>query len=164
MTLWIALALLVRFVAWTPLTAGLLNLVILPLCLWLGLRYRQAAMPRPHRRRFDLPLRALLVALLVAAIVTLSFQIGPRGSGILAVFPIVLTSVYVIIHRRISAQAAGAVLANSVSGLLGLAVAMLALSLTAVPLGVPAALALALAISIGWNLLVWFARQRNIPL
>jgi hypothetical protein len=41
---------------------------------------------------------------------------------------------------------------------------MLALSLSTVPLGVPAALTLALAISIGWNLLVWFARQRNIPL
>lgn len=164
LALWIGLALAVRSVEWTLAGTAALNLMVLPLCLWLGRRFRHAVMPAIQRRWYDLVARALLVALLVAVIVTLSFRIGPTGSGVLAMFPIVLTSVYVILHRRVGGQAAGAVLANSVSGLVGLGFATAALNLTAVPLGVPAALALALAISIGWNLLVWATRRRfSVP-
>ena len=43
---WIALALLARSIGWTFATAGLLNLLVYPACLWLGSALRTAEMPQ----------------------------------------------------------------------------------------------------------------------
>jgi hypothetical protein len=61
------------------------------------------------------------VALLVGLVVTLSFRIGPAGSGVLAVFPVIYTSIMIILHCRIGGPATAAVLANAVPGLAGFA-------------------------------------------
>ena len=65
-----------------------------------------------------------MVALLVGTVVTLSFRIGPTASGNLAVFPIVLTSIMIILHRRVGGPATAAVMANAVIGLGGFAIAV----------------------------------------
>ena len=101
--------------------------------------------------------------MLVATVVGLSARVGATITGILAVFPIVLTSLMLILHPRIGGRPTAAVLANTISGLGGFACALLTLHLAAVPLGSPAALTLALAVSIAANLTIWAARRRGIP-
>jgi hypothetical protein len=118
-------------------------------------------MPRVRRRWYDIGLRALLVAILVASVVGLSFHIGPTATGILAVFPIVFTSIMFLLYWRVGGIAAAAVLANAIPGLAGFGVGVLALHLAAIPLGSPAALTLALGVSLAWNLLLYAGHRRR---
>jgi hypothetical protein len=100
----------------------------------------------------------------VATVVGLSARVGATVTGMLAVFPIVLTSLMLILQPRIGGPATAAVLANTISGLAGFALCLLALNLTVLPLGSAVALTLALAVSIGANLLIFTARRRGVPI
>jgi len=162
-TAWAALALVLRSIEWTLLTALALNLAVIPVCVAVGRRLRGTAMPLVTRRWYDVPLRAVMAALLVTVVVALSARVGAAVTGILAVFPIVLTSLMLILHPRIGGRATAAVLVNTISGLGGFACCLVALQLAAVPLGSPLALTLALAVSIAANLSIWAARRRGIP-
>ena len=79
----------------------------------------------------------------------------------IAVFPVVLSSLILILHPRVGARPTAAVIANTISGLPGFAVALGFLHLTAVPLGIWPAMTLGLAICILWSFAVWWARQRG---
>ena len=162
MAVWTALALAVHAVQWTVFTALAMNAVVLALCLWLVRPLRHLTMPPVHRRWFDLPMRALLVALLVGVVVGLSFRLGAAISGILAVFPVVLISIMLILHNRVGGKPTAAVLANAPLGLVGFAFACAVLHFSAERFGVVSALALALATSIGWSLAVLTARRHGI--
>lgn len=157
---WIALNLASAVLDWTVTMAVVLNLVLLGAAFLLSAPLRHAAMPPVAIRWYDLVLRAVMVALLVGTVVTLSFHIGATASGHLAVFPIVLTSIMIILHRRVGGPATAAVMANAVIGLSAFGVAVLVLSLTAAPFGSPAALMLALATSLSGNLLLYLVRRR----
>jgi hypothetical protein len=121
-------------------------------------------MPLMTRRWYDVPMRAAMAAVLVAVVVALSTRVGPTVTGILAVFPIVLTSLMIILPPRIGGRASAAVLANTISGLAGFSCCLLALHLAAVPLGSTVALTLALAVSIGANLSIFTARRHGVPI
>ena len=140
-----------------------MNLVVIPVCVALGRRFRDVAMPLITRRWYDIPLRAGLAALQVATVVGLSTRVGPQVTGILAVFPIVLSSLTLILQPRIGGKASAAVLANTISGLAGFSLCLITLHLAALPLGSPLALTLALAVSIGANLAIFLARRRGWP-
>ncbi len=159
---WVALIWASGAVVWTLAVAVVLNIVILGFSFWLSAPLRHAPMPRVQTRWYDLILRAAMVALLVGTVVTLSFRIGPTASGNLAVFPIVLTSIMIILHHRVGGPATAAVMANAVIGLGGFAIAVIVLNLTADRFGSPLALSLTLAVSLGCNLLLYFVRQRSI--
>jgi len=159
---WLALVWASGFLAWTLPRAMLWNVLVIGVCYWLSAPLRHAPMPRVQRRWYDLILRAGMVALLVGVVVSLSFRIGARASGNLAVFPIVLSSMMIVLHHRVGGPATAAVMANAVIGLGGFAVAVVALCLTAEPLGSPLALAFALAVSLGCNLLIYLARRRAL--
>jgi hypothetical protein len=159
---WFALSWVSGAVAWTLGTAIALNVIVIGLAFWLSAPLRHAPMPRVTTRWYDLVLRAAMVALLVGTVVTLSFRIGPTASGNLAVFPIVLTSIMIILHHRVGGPATAAVMANAVIGLGGFGIAVVVLHLTADRLGSPAALALTLAVSLACNLLLYFVRQRSM--
>jgi hypothetical protein len=161
---WAILALIAQSVAWTLIGACLLNVVVIAVCVAIGRQFRDVAMPLMTRRWHDIPLRAAMAAVLVATVVGLSARVGPTVTGILAVFPIVLTSLMLILHPRIGGPATAAVLANTISGLAGFSCCLVALNLAVVPLGSPAALTLALAVSIGANLLIFTARRRGMPI
>ncbi len=160
---WLVLAWLVHTLEWTIFGAATFNLVVLGGSLVLARPLRHAPVPRVRARWHELTMRAAMVAVLVGVVVSLSFRIGPAGSGILAVFPNVLMSIMLILHRRVGGPAAAAVMANAVLGLVGFAFAAVALHFAAAPLGSPLALTLALAVSIGWGLLIYAARLRGIP-
>jgi len=154
MMVWLALVFGLQSLPWTLSGALLLHAVVFPVCLLLSRRYRHVPIPRMPSYWYDVPLRAAFVGLLVAVAIGLSFSIGPRGTGVLAVFPIVLTSVIVILHRRVGGVATAAVLANMVIGLIGFGAGLLVLYLTVVALGPLLALPLALAASVAWGVAV----------
>jgi hypothetical protein len=161
---WIALAALARSVHWS-LAGGLLaNAVAFAMCLPLLRRFRHAKMPLITRRWYDIPLRASLVATLVAIVVTLSRWVGPGVSGTIALFPVVFTSMMLILHPRIGGPATAAVLANSGWGLMGLGIAIAVLHVAALRFGSAIALSLALATCVSWNLALWWnGRGRAVP-
>lgn len=161
--IWLVLAWIIHLVKWDLWSALLLNIATLGVCIRIARPYRKVAAPRVRARWHELALRAAAVALLAGGIVMFSFRIGPAASGILAVFPIVLISVIVIMHRRVGGKASAAVLANAVLGLVGFIFACAALHFAAVPMGAAAALLVALSASIGWGLLVYAARMRGVP-
>ena len=114
---------------------------------------------------YDIPLRASLVATLVATVVTSSSFVGPKISGMIALFPVVFTSMMLILHPRIGGPPTAAVIANAAWGLLGFGMAIAVLHLGAANFGSVAGLSLALATCVGWNLTLWWngRRKRVVP-
>ena len=158
---WIALASVIRTIHWS-LAGGLIaNAVAFAICVPLLGRFRNVKMPLITRRWYDIPLRASLVATLVATVVTLSGWVGPTVSGIIALFPVVFTSMMLILHPRIGGPATAAVLANSGWGLMGLGLAIAVLHVTALRFGSAVGLGLALATCVSWNLGLWWNGRRK---
>jgi hypothetical protein len=158
---WIALAAIIRSMQWT-LAGGLIaNAVAFAICVPLLRRFRHVKMPLITRRWYDIPLRALLVATLVATVVTLSGWVGPKTSGILALFPVVFTSMMLILHPRIGGPPTAAVLANSAGGLMGLGIAIAVLHVAALQWGSAVGLSLALLVCVSWNLALWWNGRRK---
>lgn len=154
---WIVLASIIRLFDWT-LTAGLaVNLVAFGICIPLLAKYRHAKMPLVTRRWYDIPFRASLVATLVAIVVSSSGWVGPRVSGVIALYPIVFTSIMVILHPRIGGPPTAAVLANSAWGLLGFGMAIAVLHVAVVRFGSPLGLSTALTSCVMWNLTLWWS-------
>ncbi len=164
---WVAASFAVRQVAWTPITALLVNLVVYGAGFaLLGVRGAADAPPpalrRPLRRRWlELLLRAALVAGFVSALVAVSAALGPQGTGIVAGFPISFSSVFILLWRRIGGAASALLAANALRSMLGFGAMLLALHLSVRPFGTVAALLIALAVSAGWSgaLLVHRARR-----
>jgi hypothetical protein len=159
---WATLAALSRTVHWT-LAGGLIaNAITFAACLPLLQRFRHVRMPLITRRWYDIPLRASLVATLVATVVTLSRWVGPDVSGMIALFPVVFTSMMLILHPRIGGRPTAAVIANSGWGLMGLGIAIAILRVAALRFGSAAALSLALATCVSWNLGLWWNGRRKL--
>ncbi len=156
---WATFASLSRALPWTTAGAVVFNAAVLAACLAVGNRLRHVRMPLVTRRWYDGPLRAGMVALLVATVVGLSTRVGPTITGMLAVFPIVLLSLTLILHPRIGGPAAGAVMSNTMLGLVGFSLTCLTARLLVLPLGTAAGLAIALAVSVGCNLAFWWLRR-----
>jgi hypothetical protein len=158
---WVVLAAIVRTFDWSLPAGIVVNAVAFAVCLPLMARYRYAKMPLVTRRWYDVPLRAALVSTLVATVVTLSHTIGPVGSGMLALYPVALTSMILLMHPRIGGVPTAAVIANSGWGLMGFVLSIVVLNLTVVQLGSAAALSLALVICVAWNLALWSIGRRR---
>jgi len=159
---WIVLAALARMVHWT-LAAGIIaNVVSFAVCLPLMRRFRHVKMPLITRRWYDIPLRASLVATLVATVVTLSGWVGPSISGTIALFPVAFTSMMLILHPRIGGPPTAAVLANSGWGLIGFSTALAVLQVAALRFGSAIGLSLALMICVSWNLGLWWNGRRKL--
>jgi len=158
---WFAAAAALRLVEWTPLTAVLLSVVVFGITIPASARYRGATVPRDKikRTRYDIPLRALTAALVVAIVTTASHRIGSFVSGMFAVFPIVMGSFAVILHPRVGGPAAASVFAHAQVAFVGLGLGFLAVHYLAEPIGSWWALAAGLAVCIGWNLLLWLIQQ-----
>jgi hypothetical protein len=139
-----------------------LNLIVYPVCFLIVRKYRFTRVPPMRLRWYDFAMRALLVAALVGAVVTLSFQIGPGPTGLLAAFPVVFTSIMIILHNRIGGPAAAAVLASGILGLCGFGLAVLTLHVAAVPLGNWLALGCALAVAVAWNFSLYTLRRHGM--
>jgi uncharacterized membrane protein (GlpM family) len=113
-----------------------------------------AARPKAVSARpwYAIPLRAGAVAMLAGTVTTVSSHVGPAWSGVLAAFPVVLSSMIGMLQPRIGGPAMAAVIANSALGLIGFGLAIGSVHLSAVALGSGLSLGLGLAICIVWNL------------
>ena len=158
---WFAAALPLRSAEWSFLTVAGVCLTIFAAAIALTSSYRNVPMPRVLRRWYDMPLRAITVAGLVAAVVALSGQVGPTFTGLLAVYPIVMTCLMLIFHPRAGGPATAALIANMLWGLVGFSACLFTVHLAPPLLGTPAGLVLALVVSIAWNLIVWALRRRR---
>jgi hypothetical protein len=158
---WALLAFAVRSVPWTTLTAVIFNVIGIAACVVLGNRFRHVRVPPPRQYWTDLVLRAAMVAVLVATVVSASSIVGPTITGILAVFPIVLLSLMLILHDRIGGPAAAAVLSNSLLGMAGFSASCLTAHLIVERIGTAAGLTVALAVSVACNLGFWWLRRRQ---
>jgi hypothetical protein len=159
---WIVLAALSRTVSWTLAGGIVANAVTFAICLPLMRRFRHVKMPLITRRWYDIPLRASLVATLVAIVVSLSGWAGPSISGMIALFPVVFSSMMLILHPRIGGPPTAAVLANSGWGLMGLGIAIAVLHVAALRFGSAIALSLALLTCVSWNLGLWWNGRRKL--
>jgi hypothetical protein len=159
---WITLATIIRSVQWTLGGGLIVNAIAFAICVPLLRRFRHVKMPLITRRWYDIPLRASLVATLVATVVTLSGWVGPKISGIIALFPVVFTSMMLILHPRIGGPPTAAVLANSAGGMMGFGIAIAALHVAALRFGSVVGLSLGLAICVCWNLGLWWNGRRKL--
>jgi hypothetical protein len=159
---WFVVAFLLRSVQWTFLGVAATNLALFGVCIPLTNRYRHVAMPMIVRKWYDVPLRAFMVACLVAAVVGLSGHVGPTLTGLLAVYPIVMSSLMLIFQPRVGGPAAAALIANTMWGLVGFSACLFTVHLAVVPLGTWAGLVLALAVSVVWNVILWWLRRRAV--
>lgn len=149
---WIAAGFVLREVPWGLALALATNLLIYLVLIPLTRHYLHARsdvlLPRPW---FALPLRALAVASLVAAVTLLSDVLGPYGSGWLAAFPVVMSSLIAILHPRIGGAATAAMILAGLPGMIGFALALAIASLLAEPVGRYGALGIGLLITLIWN-------------
>jgi hypothetical protein len=159
---WLAAALALQLRAWSFPEACLLFAGTLLAALRGLRRFATAAAPAAGpRTRLDLPLRALLVAALVVATTLASDAFGPAVTGVLATYPVVFTSLILILQPRGGGAFAAAVLVNGLKGLLGFGLALAVLHVAALHLSAAPALLIALAVAAGWNLLLTLLRRRR---
>ncbi len=160
---WVALAWIANSIAWTLTGAILWNVLAIVCSFLIAREFRHYRVPAIRARWYDFVLRAGLVALLVGTVVTLSFHIGPKASGLIAGYPIVFSSIMLVMHRSMGGRAAAAVMANAILGLAGFALGTITLHLAAVPLGSGPALLLGLAACLSWGFLIYAVRLRGMP-
>ena len=161
---WFAACLVIRQIAWTPATALLVNIVVFGAgSLMLSVAPPKDAPPVALLKRqwFELPVRAIAVALFVTLVVGTSSMLGPDTTGIAAVFPIILTSLIIILRRRIGGAAVTLFAANALRSMLGFGLMLLALHLAIQPWGFTAAFLLALAVSASWSGAMLVLRSRT---
>ncbi|MGD0025722.1 MAG: hypothetical protein ABSC37_14055 [Xanthobacteraceae bacterium] len=163
--MWFAAAAALRAIDWTPLAAVAGNVAVFAVTLPLSWRFRTSGLPaRFLRTAYDIPLRALSAAIVVAVVTTASYSIGSFASGVFAVFPIIFCSSVVILHPRIGGRAAASVLAHAQVALIGLGLGFLAVHYFAEPVGSWWALAIGLAVCTVWSGLLWVIRARKITI
>jgi len=162
--LWLAIAAALRMVDWTPLGAVAVNVMVFAVTVPFSWRFRGTGGPIKFvRRRFDIPLRALAAAVVVAAVTAASSTIGSFASGMFALFPIILGSSIAILHPRIGGKAAASMMAHTQLFVIGLALGFLVVHYLVAPIGVWPALGVGLVVNLAWSgsLLVIRMRQRK---
>ncbi len=158
---WLCAAAALQTFAWTAPLALVLNAVVYGATIALSAPYRRSArVPAFARGRYDLVLRAFTAAVVVAAVTTASHRIGAFASGIFAVFPIVMSSLALVLHPRLGGRASAAVFAHAQPPLFGLALGFCAVHYLAEPLGVWWAYLAGLAIAAAWSGMLWLLRIR----
>jgi hypothetical protein len=95
-------------------------------------------------------------------VVGLSGHVGPTMTGLLAVYPIVMTSLMLIFQPRVGGPATAALIANTMWGLVGFSACLFTVYLAVVPLGTWAGLVLSLLVSAVWNLVLYGLRRRAV--
>ena len=157
---WFGVAALLQLRTWSFAEACLLLAGSFALAMR-GLRRFAAAAPPAAgpRARFDLPLRALLVAALVIATSLASRAFGPSVTGLLAAYPVVFTSLILILQPRGGGAFASSVLVIGLKGLLGFGTALAVVHIAALHLGAAPALVLGLIVAVGWNVALTLLRR-----
>ncbi len=159
---WWAVAALLQLREWTFLEGGALFAV----CFAAGIRglarfvVEVKAPPLP-RVRFDLALRSALVAFVVVATTIASNALGPSATGTLATYPVVFTSLVLILQPRCGGPFTASLLVNSLKGLIGFGIALGVIHVAAAHMNSAWALSIALAVAVAWNYGLFLLRKNR---
>jgi hypothetical protein len=158
---WLIASLLIRQFTWTPATAMMLNLIVFAAgLLVVEDTERSGSSIAANRRRFDLPLRAAVIALFVCTVIVASSVFGPEVTGIVTVFPISLGSLIVILQPRLGRRASASLAATALRSMFGFGLALLTLHLIIPSWGAAPALSTALLVTIAWSAMLLALRRR----
>ena len=161
---WAGCALIVQSNQWTLVEALLFvtPIYIASVALARGFT-RGVAIKRAERKWTDLPLRAVMVAGCAGGVILVSKYVPPQLTGVLSVFPVIMTSLVLILHPRIGGPATSALFAHTLGGLVGMVLAFVLIYFTIERIGAAAALSAGLAVTIGWNLMLIALRSLTRP-
>jgi uncharacterized membrane protein (GlpM family) len=160
--LWLAIAAVLRTVDWTPIGAVAINVLVFAVTVPWSWRFRGSGGPVKFvRTRYDIPLRALTAALVVAVVTAASSSIGSFASGMFALFPIILGSSIVIMHPRIGGKATASMLAHAQLPLIGLGLGFLVVHYLVPAIGVWPALGLGVVVNLAWSGALLVSRMRQ---
>jgi len=159
---WFAVAFVLQLREWSFLEACAIYGGTFALALYGLRRFAGVAQTRPvPRARFDIPLRAALVACVVVATSFAGNALGPTATGVLATYPVIFTCLVVILQPRCGGAFTASVLVNGLKGLLGFGIALAVLHLAAARMSSAPALLIALAVAVGWNYGLYLVRRRR---
>ncbi len=159
---WFAVALLLQLRDWSFPEALILFVAAFALAIRGLRRFTASVLPTAlPRARYDLALRAGLVASVVVATTIAGKLAGPGFTGVLATYPVVFTSLVLILQPRCGGPFTASMLVNALKGLIGFGVALAVLHLAAARLSSAAALLIALGVAVGWNLMLFLLRTRR---
>ena len=157
---WSLSASAVTLVRWSLLDALLFVAPIYVASVWLAQSFTRGIAPaRAERRWGDLVLRAVLVATLSGFTIWISAHIPAQAAGVLSVAPILTTSLILVLHPRIGGQATAALLAHTLSGLVGMVLAFALVHVLVRDTSVLPALGAGLAVTLAWNLMLVAANR-----
>lgn len=150
-----------QLMTWTPLSAVIATAVVYAFTILASRPYRTdgKAVGRIVATPQEIAWRALIVSAFVAFVTTISHAIGSFASGLLAFFPIAMSSFFVILHTRLGGPAAASVAAHVQAPMIGLPLALLGVHYLAESIGVWWSLLIGLLICIAWNALLWLIRN-----
>jgi uncharacterized membrane protein (GlpM family) len=160
---WLGCAAALHLVDWTLTSALVLNAVVFAATIPAGARFRTEAIVKVETRPSDIAWRALAVALCVVIVTAASHSIGSFFSGVFAIFPVVISSLLVIIHLRLGGPAAASVAAHVHAPLIGLSLGLVAVHMLAERTGSWWAFGWGLAICIAWSGVLWLVRRHHRP-
>ncbi|MEQ8248052.1 MAG: hypothetical protein RID42_10250 [Alphaproteobacteria bacterium] len=112
---------------------------------------------------YDLPVRGTIVGLFVAGVVSLGHVIGPKATGIVAVYPVTLTSLVLIAMPRLGGQTTAATMASIVRSMIGFSAGFLLITVTVESWGAALSLSAALLVMIAWAGLRMAHRWLTLP-
>ena len=159
---WWTCAMLLQLRQWSFVEACVLFAVVFGGAIFALRRFVLASSPPPVPRvRFDLALRSLLVACVVIGTTITSNALGPASTGVLATYPVVFTSLVLILQPRWGGPFTASLLVNSLKGLVGFGSALAVLHLAAAQMGSAAALLLGLAVAVAWNCGLYYLKMRR---
>ena len=164
LTLWFAVAWLIRQMTWNFTAVCLLNIAVFGVALLATMRVRPAAAiaaKAAPRRWFELPMRALLVGSLTATVVTASRWLGPSLTGMAAVFPIALTGLALIALPRLGTAASVWLFTSTLRAMPGFALALVVVHLTAETFGTWLGLLSALLAQLAFSAMLLLIRPRQ---
>lgn len=150
---WTVCALGVQAHTWSLPEAIAFVTPIYAVSIFLGRYFTRGISPaRTERRWPDLVVRAGLCASFSGLTIWVSNMLPPQVSGVLSVVPLLLTSLAIVLHRRVGGAPTAALMAHSLTGLVGMVIAFATAHVAIQPLGVWPALGTGLAITVVWNL------------
>jgi len=159
---WFVVALLLQLREWTFVEACVLFAASMAMAIR-GLRRFAVAgeATSAPRARYGLALRAGLVASVVIATNAAGKALGPSVTGVLATYPVVFTSLVLILQPACGGRFTAAMTVSGLKGLAGFGVALAVLHLAAAWMGSVAGLLLALGVAVGWNCTLYLLRARK---
>jgi hypothetical protein len=162
LSVWAATVLAVRATGWGfPVLAPLTFLAFAAAHLWVRGRIAWGGGPAPHRRWFDLPVRAGAVMCVTGSVILAGRLAGPALAGLMAMVPTVFTSLILILQPRIGGRNTAAVVGSGLLGMVGFTGGLTFLHLAAVPLGNVLALCGALGVCVAWNASLLLGQRRR---